>query len=352
MSYGLYDYDLRFYKRPMFNLELMKLAAYYKRKREIVSGAKRFTPSLYTNFIVGKDYRDEKFSLPIYEYDNITVVGRFFSPNKYHPLDLAIEKQKADTSIYHNMAGQLTNADEEVLRLFMRCGHLRLSLDGENVWDEVESQIQGIKNVPIILYDYDLHTVEYAIDTIQQILKYHCSPYYRKIAVKFPITITSINELDRWLELPFYSKLVSFNFEPRLTNDMMNFFAKSADRIKNKKFIYNITKNITYEDFTKALINTLFRQISFLRTLPIDFRLFYEEEFFEDKRWKDVIDLFNRYIRTKTKARTMYRYIKKMLHPNVMKGGIGQKQSLLKTLMFVKEHNYELFKDFYEYEIE
>ena len=44
MSYGLYDADLPYYPIPFYNLELMKLSSYYKRKREIVGLAPSYSP--------------------------------------------------------------------------------------------------------------------------------------------------------------------------------------------------------------------------------------------------------------------------------------------------------------------
>ena len=61
MSIGLYDIDLITYFQVAFNLELMKLATYYKRKREIVQLSPIFQPERYTKFIMRKDYYDSNF---------------------------------------------------------------------------------------------------------------------------------------------------------------------------------------------------------------------------------------------------------------------------------------------------
>ena len=44
MSVGLYDMDMATYTLVPFNLELMKLSAYYKKKREVVILSPIFTP--------------------------------------------------------------------------------------------------------------------------------------------------------------------------------------------------------------------------------------------------------------------------------------------------------------------
>ena len=58
MSIGLYDIDSATYTHVVFNLELMKLSTYYKRKKEVVVLAPVFEPERYSTFIVRKDYND------------------------------------------------------------------------------------------------------------------------------------------------------------------------------------------------------------------------------------------------------------------------------------------------------
>ena len=80
MSYGLYDGDLQFYPQvPFFNLELMKLSTYYKRKRELVTLSTNFKPQMYSHFIVRQDY-------PSYSPYSTTLslaAWRFVSKSKY-----------------------------------------------------------------------------------------------------------------------------------------------------------------------------------------------------------------------------------------------------------------------------
>ena len=50
MSIGLWDDDAARYFPTAFNLELMKIAAYYKKKREIVQLSPHIRPEMYTKF--------------------------------------------------------------------------------------------------------------------------------------------------------------------------------------------------------------------------------------------------------------------------------------------------------------
>ena len=69
MSIGLYDVDFATYIHIPFNLELMKLSTYYKKKKEIVVMTENFEPERYSNYIIRKDYNDNNFD------------KRFFQPN-------------------------------------------------------------------------------------------------------------------------------------------------------------------------------------------------------------------------------------------------------------------------------
>ena len=85
MSYGLYDGDLPLYDRfPFLNLELMKLATYYKNKREIVSLTQDFMPQKYSHFIVRQDYFNPNVNYPYYKH--VEFGGKAFNGPIYKPM--------------------------------------------------------------------------------------------------------------------------------------------------------------------------------------------------------------------------------------------------------------------------
>ena len=91
MSIGLYDADFFTYHQTIFNLEIMKLSTYYKKKREITIMAPSFSPERYTHFFYRKDFNDGVFPKELTQYDNISYGGFAFSNNKYIPLPEEIE---------------------------------------------------------------------------------------------------------------------------------------------------------------------------------------------------------------------------------------------------------------------
>jgi len=99
MSVGLMDGDFTNYILVPFNLEVMKLSAYYKKKREIVVLAKEFEPEYYTKFIYRKDYTDQIYPKGLMTTPNVEYGGLAFSNNIYIPLPREIEIMKPDTSL-------------------------------------------------------------------------------------------------------------------------------------------------------------------------------------------------------------------------------------------------------------
>lgn len=103
MSVGCYDADMQKYLHVPYNLELMKLSTYYKRKGEIVSLAPVFKPQRYTKFIYRKDFFDNDFRQEIFTTPNVEWGGQAFSGDRYIPLDEKIEQLKPDVYLYSNM---------------------------------------------------------------------------------------------------------------------------------------------------------------------------------------------------------------------------------------------------------
>ena len=57
---GMYDYDMMHYAPTVFNLDLMKLSTYYKKKRDIVSIMKDLDLNRFSKIYYRKDYYEYK----------------------------------------------------------------------------------------------------------------------------------------------------------------------------------------------------------------------------------------------------------------------------------------------------
>ena len=100
MSIGLYDVDFFKYHQVMFNLEIMKMATYFKGQREITMLSPTYSPERYTHFYLRKDFYDGTFPSRLNSYDNLTYGGLAFTNNKYAPLQEEIERTIPDTYVY------------------------------------------------------------------------------------------------------------------------------------------------------------------------------------------------------------------------------------------------------------
>ena len=70
MSIGLYDVDFFKYHQVMLNLEIMKMATYFKNRREITVLSPTFSPERYAKFYLRKDYYDGTFPVGLNKYQN------------------------------------------------------------------------------------------------------------------------------------------------------------------------------------------------------------------------------------------------------------------------------------------
>ena len=100
MSVGLMDADMMAYSLVPFNLEIMKLSTYYKKKGEIVIFSHTFSPEKNSKFIYRKDYDDGRYPPSLMRAKNVKYGGLAFSNNIYQPLPIEIERLQPDTSIY------------------------------------------------------------------------------------------------------------------------------------------------------------------------------------------------------------------------------------------------------------
>ena len=369
MSYGLYDGDLRFYARvPFFNLELMKIATYYKRKHEIVSLSPQFTPQFYSHFLIRQDYYGNTgYDIdPNTDMSKFSFHGRAFDGKQYKPLPLEIERCKPDIHLYDKIEDQIVvnPTVKSMFSVIRRAEHLRLSLDGYTVWSDFEKQLRGeIGRYGIIFHDYDVNQIEGAYELITDLLPNVISNRSgRRVGMKFPLQTNSLDDFIRWLHLPplniYYSIQHNGIIQPKYYTQLSEILTRNA----GAQCTINITGNTTYNQFITKDILTAFESILDLRRLNLNFPLIYGKDFFIDNRWKEVVRLiqqFNNHIgahlsstdyRTRVAPyETFYDYVKKETKEHILYGSRLSKQKAEELFQFVRENNYELFTRFYEY---
>ena len=236
MSIGLYDMDIATYTLVPYNLEIMKLSAYYKKKREIVVLSPSFTPERHQKFFLRKDYDDGNFPLELNVTKNLEYGGHAFSGEKYIPLPLEIEMTQPDPYIYEKYKKDILSVKigssenrKKIYQNLTTAEHCRLSLDGENIWEDYNCQfkfLSGARN--IIFHDYDLGKIKGSCQEIKNILaRARTDGWATRVGMKFPVTITKGEELLEWISilpnsnfyfLKFYGVIDDINFEKFVTS--------------------------------------------------------------------------------------------------------------------------------------
>ena len=363
MSYGLYDVDLQYYPVPFFNLELMKMSSYYKRKREIVSLSPSFSPHMYSNFIVRQDFYYPDVNLPY--QDGVVSGGRAFDGQKYKPLPLEIEIMRPDIHIYDKIKYEPSKREYYYsYNIMHRAEHVRLSLDGARIWNNFDKQLRHEPNAyGIIFHDYDLNAIEgsydFIVSNIDEIISHSMG---KKIGMKYPAQIYTEEDLIKWLQIPSLNIFYSLNYNQIVTNDLIYKLTEIEDLpFTWRQINNNITATNSYEELINGGIQRILRSAINLRSKRLNFPLIYDENVFIDKDWKKVmkmIDLYNRHLKDnlqrgnfeyQVKFGTLYSYMKAKSKKAKYVTDFFHKENLRQIFQFVRENNYDLFKDFYEY---
>lgn len=186
MSIGLIDQDCLNNKKDFFyDLDIMKLASYYKSKKEITKlllDAREYTQYTKTFFI--KNRFDYKVMKTLFKDPRIIYRGYAFSAQEYEPLPDDIERARADISIYDTYLKFNDNlADRRIVKLISpmmeNSCHARISTDSKTCNVPVERVLYK-DSTGLCLYDYNLFDLEdwyYATkDYREKSLRFRFSP--------------------------------------------------------------------------------------------------------------------------------------------------------------------------------
>ena len=370
MSIGIMDADLSTYVLVPFNLEVMKLSAYYKKKREIVIFSPSFTPEKNTKFIYRKDYNDGDFPKGLTKAPNVEYGGLAFSNNVYAPLPREIEIMRPDPSIYERAEAIImatpgrTREKKKIFQNMMTAEHCRLSLDGKTIWDEHPRQFSCLAAARnLMLHDYDLGAIDGSFEVVSDILKRaRTDGWATKIGMKFPIQVRDGQTLLNWSSLNSNSTFYSLRFNGVMDNDTFNeWVGVCRQRAVYSQMEYHITAPwYDPNDFVINLLPQIFKQVIISRSYRVFFSLKYDEGFFPDKRWEDVIRLFN-YYHNSYASEPIQRYFNMIandtlfdfasschLVPPAYYGEVFNINQVREIFAFVREYHYPLFKEFYE----
>ena len=361
MSVGIYDEDLAYYHSVPFNLDAMKLAAYYKRQNEIVKLTDSFCPERYGKFFYVKDVADGEFLPNLHKYNNLTYRGLAFSNQRYISMPEEIERMKPDTFIYAPLQEKYytTKIDRANFFTFLNAQHLRVSLDGKTVWKDFECQCNSIRRNKIIyLHDYDVANItgarEAILDFRNELRKTNKVVH---VGSKFPIRVYSGEQLVKWTEPWAHAKYLPLQICGLIPDEALYDCILGDERIQwRRPTEYIVTIGCKDDDdFLIRVLPQIFRQVIFLRMNNKQFSLKYEEGFFSNKTLEKLVTLLSSYCNTdKPMVRvdgvkdSLYLFCKSLREVKKFKKDIITRGDAREVFQFVRDKNYEVFKDFYE----
>jgi hypothetical protein len=368
MSIGIMDADMSAYTLVPFNLEVMKLSAYYKKKGEIVVLSPSFTPERNTQFFYRKDYNDGEFPMHLTTSKNVEYGGLAFSNNVYQPLPMAIEKMRPDPTIYERMEQAIKSTTSQhryrIYQNMMTAEHCRISLDGKTIWEDYPRQFKFLQTSRnIMFHDYDLAAIDGGFEEVQRIMnRARTDGWATKVGMKFPVRIDDGQSLLNWSSLNSNGVFYSVRHDGVIEDEP---FLEWVGRCKEKAIYSQMEYHITpsrYDpnEFIEHLLPKIFRQVIISRSYRVFFTLVYDEGFFPDRRWEDVIRLFN-YYHNSYANEPISRYYNMIADdtlfnfaansqkvPEKYYGDVFNKDKIREIFVFVRERHPELFNDFYE----
>lgn len=345
------------YKQPVFNLELMKLATYYKQRNDLVKLAPMLEPERYTKFFFRKDWDDGNYPKQMFE-KNVSYGGFAFNSN-YFPLAEDIELSQPDPYIYEPYRKFFTTVS--MLNTFSsmeRAAHVRLSLDNKTIWPRFhENFILRPSTKILFFHDYDLNKIENVKEVVNEIYRENIGAKdIRWIGMKFPVQINTTEDFAYWMGLKGALSLFSIQYNGVLDNE--GFEVLLSSRVSQTKNLDCITTSgcSSEDEFVKKRLPIIFKQLLNSQIHYKRISLKYEDGFFKEEKWEHLLQLLNDYNsaiigkQNKINPITFHGFIKSLY---MNKWGTLRarfsREYVIDIFQFVREKNYEVFKMFYEY---
>lgn len=353
-----------------FNLEAMKLSAYYKRQREIVIFASEFNPKRHTKFFFRKDYDDGVYPKGLtLDSNKISYGGLAFSGNVYEPLAPDIECMHPDTSVYEKAEDMIIAAagnqafTSRVYKNLIEAEHCRISLDGQTVWPDYPKQFRNLSQANnLILHDYNLAAIKDSNEVIKEIFA-HTRKQGRQtqVGTKFPVQISNPTEFFDWLSIKSHTIFSFIQYQGLMPQDaFMEWINNYEYQHARPRIEYLVTpSNATEQEVIKDILPYVFKQVVISRGKGLYFPLKCSPNFFSDPLWETMIAFINQYHRSGTLVKgfqhrtyndTLYDYARRVKFAMSAKPDYEQKLYKLRSVFaLAREQSPLLFQGFYEW---
>lgn len=359
---AVYDYD--FFQNPYAipNLECGKMLAYYKKQKEITVLTEKLDAAPYARMMIRRDYQDGRFH-QIFTEEGVTYGGLSFTENIYTPLNMEIEMMIPDFYPYYKFPKYFSN--EVIMKKVLNAFHLRMSYDGENIYNYNQERIQNLLRGKsgIIIHDNNIGQIKGAYDFLVDL----CYPKYMKedglvrplpLGSKFPIKIYTEDEAYEWISLPTMSGVAYLQLEGVQENKVIRILIED-DKTNMRQLLYNVTYNCENEDdFIINYLEKLYMQVLHFRKNRVKVLLINENIKCRTPIINSLIKLLNLYIESSTDMKeisimnstTLYHFCssKNKNRPFYKKNNDMSLEEMREVFQFVQQKNYKVFKLFYE----
>ena len=362
---GLFDADVSEFGFLPFNLELMKLASYYKSQKQETHFLEEFTPQKYDLIYLRRDFLDEVDLSGFLAEKKVIAGGYYLTGGMYVPFSEEIENSFPDKSIYMRYANEVNAWRQGLFRASMESDHLRLSLDNQTIDPNYKKFLNyGERTEKILLHDYNLNLISGSFEEISRLSRSYGDKRKQTISIgfKYPIQVDTVEDLMKWVSPDFVTNLYSIQVNGIMTDELVQQIIYQ----KRKKgvisvLLYMVTDpEMEEEIFIKEVAPLVFWQVGVFAHAGIKVKLSFVQNYFSDKRYARLLDLFNYYgqsiltayaLRTGTEVRSdSLANFCRMLdeEPNPMFPTGLSRIEVRELFKFVYDKNIKLFELFYK----
>lgn len=310
MTISIYDADICKNQFYYFNLDVMKVAAYYKiKKNELVVAAPTFTPERFNiNYYVqdgNGDHSDLGAALRKDISNQIIYMGLAFTNDVYKRLPPEIEKMEPDLNFYDSFQN---NANKKFFELQKKSAHLRLSLDGKEIDSNALADLLEYKNRSFFLHDVNLFEIKDAARVLGNTparFNYTKNGGYKENPMfysKFPIHLNGINSWQIFNRINFNPNYIKIQFDGIMDYEVFKLLGSSGSE-QFQNLYYNFSNGINFEKFLEEFLQ-IYRQTIFIRNRKRNFLLIYDPSFFKEELWKSLIFMWTKFLKESEKFTT------------------------------------------------
>lgn len=287
MNIALYDGDFIPNQKHIFNLDLMQLAAYYKKNRNIVNliQSEEKIPFFSKVFYI-QDYYTPHFPDFIQE-PNVEYFGRAFSTEIYVPFADDIRYIAPDMNLYKPPTIPKTSEIYDLYSYNRKATHLRLADIPNFTPLNLTKYYEIPPNTSLVLHDYNIVTVPHYQELLQSIYL----PKY-SILPKYPILINSFSDLSFLSQFRFSSLDTTIIYLPSISVAELTQLVPTTTRAFFDLVHFKIMdKSTQLEEFPAILHDTLNKTL-FLKHIGYPHLIYVKSA---PAQWYPIFKLLNYY---------------------------------------------------------